>query len=267
MTHRLIPTNDIVTNTLIEGEAGSPTLVFANSLGTDLRLWDATLPLLPPGLRSIRYDMRGHGQTSAPPAPYHMGTLVGDLAALLDALDVKQAVIVGLSIGGIVAQGLAAERPDLVRAMVLADTGAKIGTPELWQTRIDAVRAGGLESIADNVMARWFSPRFRREHPKEVALWRARMVATPVEGYTGCSAAIAETDLWESTSRLRLPTLAICGAMDAATPPDLMRETAALIPGAAFRLVPGAGHLPCVEAPDIVAAMISAFLDSLPEGA
>ncbi|WP_370445229.1 3-oxoadipate enol-lactonase [Oceanibium sediminis] len=263
---QMIPTNDISTNALIDGPDDGQAVVFVNSLGTDLRVWDAVLPLLPGDLRILRYDMRGHGRSDAPPAPYHMGTLVADLAALLDTLKVRRAVVVGLSIGGIVAQGLAAERPDLVRALVLADTAAKIGTPELWQTRIDAVRKGGLEAIAGDVMARWFSPRFRRDQPEACALWQARLTDTPAEGYMGCCAAIAETDLMESTSRLRLPALVICGAMDGATPPDLVRETAALIPGADFRLIPGAGHLPCIEAPDLVATLIGGFLDTLPEG-
>jgi len=260
---RMIKTNDILTHVVESGPTDGLPLLFSNSLGTDLRIWDRVLPLLPPGLRIIRYDTRGHGLTDCPPAPYHMGALVADAAALLDALQVKDAVIVGLSVGGIIAQGLAAERPDLLRGIVLCDTAAKIGTAEMWQQRIDAVHAGGIEALADATMERWFSATFLRDRAAELAGWRNMLTRTPADGYTGCGAAIAETDLMDSTSRLRLPTLALGGSEDGATPPDLVRETADLIPGSRFHVVQGAGHLPCVEAPDIVATLITGFLDSL----
>ncbi|MEO1312771.1 MAG: 3-oxoadipate enol-lactonase [Pseudomonadota bacterium] len=258
----MLETQDILTHVQISGPPSGPVLVFANSLGTDLRVWDALMPFLPAGMRVIRYDMRGHGLSACPPAPYPMVELVGDLAAVLDALEVRSAVVVGLSIGGMVAQGLAAERPELVRAMVLMDTAAKIGTEALWEDHIAAVRAGGIASIADGILERWFSARFRAE---EVALtgWRHMLTRTPVEGYLGCSAAIAQTDLVESTARLRLPTLGICGSEDGSTPPDLVRETTDLIPDSRFALIRGAGHLPCVEAPAEVASHLLPFLDSL----
>ncbi|MEM6896629.1 MAG: alpha/beta fold hydrolase, partial [Pseudomonadota bacterium] len=137
-----------------DGEADGAPLVFANSLGTDLRLWDAVLPHLPPGLRIIRYDKRGHGLSDCPDAPYSMGALIGDVEALLDALEVRHCVFVGLSIGGLIAQGLATKRLDLVRAMVLSNTGAKIATRETWQDRIDAIRRFGMGSIGDATMKR-----------------------------------------------------------------------------------------------------------------
>ena len=120
--------------------AGAP-VVFANSLGTDLRLWDEVIPLLPAGLRLVRYDKRGHGLTDCPAGPYKMGILVSDAERLMDHLGLRDAMFVGLSIGGMIAQGLAVKRPDLVRAMVLSNTAAKIGTPEMWQQRIDGVRS------------------------------------------------------------------------------------------------------------------------------
>ena len=241
-----------------EGE-GAP-LLLANSLGTDFRVWDGMLPHLPAGLRVIRFDKRGHGLSGAPEAPYGMQQLVGDAAALLDHLGVKGAAVVGLSIGGIIAQGLAAERPDLVKAMVLMDTAAKIGTEEMWDARIDAIRANGIESLADAVLERWFGKKFRAEQPGAMAMWRAMLTRTTVEGYTGCCAAIRDTDLRDSTARLTLPTLAIGGDEDGSTPPDLVRETAGLILGARFELVRGAGHLPCVEMPELTGGLIADFL-------
>ena len=233
-------------------------LVFANSLGTDLRLWDSLLPLLPDGLRIIRYDKRGHGLTDAPPAPYRMGQLVTDAERLLDHLNIRGCVFVGLSIGGMIAQGLAVKRPDQIRAMVLSNTAARIGTAGMWQARIDGVRAGGIESLADAVMERWFSKAFRAK--PELALWRNMLLRQPAEGYMGCSAAIAGTDFYATTATLTLPTLAIAGSEDGATPPDLVRETAALVKGSTFHLIRGAGHLPCVENPADYAAALIRFL-------
>lgn len=242
------------------GPMAGPAVVFANSLGCDFRMWDEVLPYLSEELRIIRFDKRGHGLSTCPEGPYSMGELVGDAARLLDWLAVKDAVFVGLSIGGIIAQGLAAERPDLVSGVVLSNTAAKIGTPEIWQERIATVREGGIEAIADATMERWFARATRAERPDLVEAYRNMLTRTPLEGYLGCMAAIAETDLYESTARLGLPVLGIGGSEDGSTPPDLVRETTELVEGARFSLIRGAGHLPPVEKPEEYAALISAFL-------
>ncbi len=248
-----------------EGPEDAPVLVFSNSLGTDFRIWDPLIPLLPAGLRIVRYDKRGHGLSGLPPGDWSMADHVGDLAGLLDHLGVRDAVICGLSVGGIIAQGLAAERPDLVRALILCDTGAKIGEAGMWNDRIATVRGKGLEAMADGVMERWFTPAFRADAP-DFPIWRTMLSRTPAEGYAQTCAAIRDTDLQESTSRLRLPCLAVCGDQDGATPPDLVRETAALIPGSRFELIRGAGHIPCVEQPEVLAELISAFLGEIGHG-
>lgn len=253
---------DVTLHVAASEPADGLALVFSNSLGTDFRIWDQALALLPPGLRIVRYDKRGHGLSDLPPQPWGTGDHVADLAGVMDALGVKDAVVCGLSVGGIIAQGLAAERPDLVRALVLSDTGAKIGNPEMWNARIDAVTVDGLESIADAVLERWFTAPFRAEDPA-FPLWRNMLVRTPAGGYAGTCAAIRDTDLVESTSRLRLPCLAICGTEDGATPPDLVRETAALIPDSRFELVRKAGHLPCIEQPQVTADLITGFLSEI----
>jgi 3-oxoadipate enol-lactonase len=190
-----------------------------------------------------------------------MGMLVSDAEAVMEAACVRDAVFCGLSIGGMIAQGIAVKRPDLVAAMVLSNTAAKIGTPELWDTRIETVTAQGMEPLADGVMERWFGRDFL-EGP-DLATWRARFCETPPAGYAGCCAAIKGTDFYTPTSGLRLPTLAIAGSEDGATPPDLVRETADLIPGADFALIRRAGHLPCVEKPADYAALLTAFLKRL----
>lgn len=242
----------------IDGPSDGMPVVFANSLGTDFRLWDQIMPLLPQGLRILRFDKRGHGLSDLPAGPYSMGGLVHDVEQLMDALGFRDTVFVGLSIGGMIAQGLAAKRLDLVRAMVLSNTGAKIGTREMWQGRIDAVNAGGLEAVVDATMDRWFSKPFQQT--QEFHAWRNLFLRTPAEGWTGCGAAIAGTDFYSTTAALRLPTLGIAGSEDGSTPPDLVRETAELVPGAQFELIRGAGHLPCVEKPEKYAAILSDFL-------
>ncbi|MCA0995086.1 3-oxoadipate enol-lactonase [Alloyangia pacifica] len=241
-----------------EGPKDGRVLMLANSLGTDLRVWDALLPLLPEGLRVVRFDKRGHGLSDAPEAPYAMETLVADAEAVCTALDLMDITFVGLSIGGLIGQGLAAKRPDLIRALVLMDTAAKIGTPEMWQTRIDGIRANGVASLADAILERWFTPGFRESDP-QFALWKNMLERTPLEGYVGCCAAIAGADLTESTRALSLPVLAMAGAEDGSTPPELVRGTAELC-GAEFALIDGAGHIPCVEQPEETARLINDFL-------
>lgn len=241
-----------------DGDPSGAPIVFANALGTDFRLWDAVVPLLPPGLRILRYDMRGHGLSSCPPAPYSMGALVTDAERLLDHLGVRDCVFVGLSIGGMIAQGLAVKRLDLVRGMVLSNTAARIGTQAIWEDRIAAIRTGGIEALADAVMERWFSKPFRGTDA--LAGWRNMLTRQPLDGYAGCAAAIAGTDFYATTARLTLPTLAIAGSEDGSTPPDLVRETADLVKGSRFHLIRGAGHLPCVEKPGEYAGVLTRFL-------
>ncbi len=244
-----------------DGDPSGAPVVFANSLGTDLRLWDKVLPLLPQSLRYIRYDKRGHGLTDVTPAPYSMGTLVRDAERLLDHLQVKDCIFVGLSIGGMIAQGLAVKRLDLIRAMVLSNTAAKIGQPAMWQNRIRAVKKNGIASLADAVMERWFAKPFRETD--ELHAWRNMVCQQSVDGYAGCSAAISGTDFYTPTSGLRLPTLGIAGSDDGSTPPDLVRETVDLIPGSQFHLIRRAGHLPCVEQPEEYARVLTKFFNEV----
>lgn len=255
---QMIQFDDIAVHYRDEGTPEGQPVMFANSLGTDLRLWDKVVDLMPSGLRLIRYDKRGHGLTDAPTAPYTMGTLVGDAERLADHLELRNCVFVGLSVGGLIAQGLAVKRPDIVGRMVLSNTAAKIGTPSMWNDRIAAVNAGGVSAISDGIMERWFSKGFRAT--PECAGWKTALERVPPQGYAGVCAAISHSDFIATTSMLTLPTLAIAGSEDGATPPDLVRETAGLIAGARFELIRGAGHLPCVEAPDQYARLLLDFI-------
>lgn len=253
--------NGIVLHYRLSGPAKRPVLVFANSLGTDLRLWDGMMGAFERDFRVLRYDKRGHGLSEAPAAPYTIDDHVGDLAALLERLDIAQAIVCGISVGGMIAQGLAAARPELARGLVLCDTAVRIGTRELWDERIAAIRAGGIEALADAILERWLSPRFRAQYAVEAAGWRNMLVRTPVEGYIGTCAAIRDADLSEGVRRIRRPVLCIAGSEDGATPPELVRATADLIDGARFAQIDGAGHLPCIEEPAVLAAMMRSFLE------
>jgi len=241
------------------GPRGAPALVFANSLGTDFRIWDKVVARLGERFRIVTYDKRGHGLSDAPAAPYVLADHVGDLAGLLAHLEVTNATVCGLSVGGMIAQALAADHPGLVSRLILCDTAHKIGPPENWEKRMAAVREGGIEVLADTVMGLWFSAAFHAGRADELRGWRHMLVRTPVDGYVGTCAALRDADLTATSAKLDIPTLCLCGSDDGATTPDLVRSTADLIPGARFELIEGAGHLPCIEAPNAVAGLILAF--------
>jgi 3-oxoadipate enol-lactonase len=250
----------IVVHHAQDGPADAPPLVFVNSLGTDLRVWDGLLPGFARRFCCIRYDKRGHGLTDATAGPYAIEGLAEDLARLLDRRRVQAAVICGLSIGGMIAQALAAARPDLVRGLVLMDTAHRIGTDAMWNERIAAIRSGGIAGIADAILTRWFSPAFHRDRPAELAGWRNMLTRTPLEGYLACCAAIRDAELSEAARGISVPTLCMVGDQDGSTPPEVVGELARLVPGSRLVTIEGAGHLPCVEQPDATAAAISGFL-------
>lgn len=255
---RAVDANGVTLNVVESGDPNGAPVMFANSLGTDLRLWDALIPLLPDGLRLIRYDKRGHGLSGCPDGPYSLDDLVCDAQTLIETLDCGLVTFIGLSIGGMIGQALASRRPDLVRALVLSNTAAKMGDAASWNVRIAAISADGLPSIETAILDRWFGPQFRAN--PDAAIWGAMVSRTPQAGYLGCCAALADADLTETTRELHLPTLVIAGSHDEASPPDLVSATAALIHGSTFAVIKGAGHLPCVEDPVAYAAILNPFL-------
>lgn len=241
-----------------DGGGDGPVLVLANSLGTDLRLWDAFLPRLPPGLRVLRFDKRGHGLSDGG-GPASIEDLAGDVAALIEqTVPGERVAFCGVSIGGLIGQALALARPDLLRALVLSNTAARVGTAESWSSRIAQVEGPGLSAIADGIMERWFAPPFRAT--PELALWRNMLLRTPPEGYVACCHALADADLTGAVGRIGLPVLMVAGSEDGATAPEAVRATAERIPGARFEIIEGAGHLPMVEAPGKFAAVVLPFL-------
>ena len=237
-----------------------PVIVFSNSIGTDFRIWDGVVDRLAGDFAIVLYDKRGHGLSELGTPPYAIADHVADLAGLLDHLAIRGAVVCGLSVGGLVAQGLCVERPDLVQAMVLCDTAVRIGSDEMWNQRIDAVTRSGLASIADAVLERWFTEHLRAGGNPELTGYRNMLVRTPAEGYIGTCVAIRDADFTAQARVIAKPVLCVVGDQDAATPPSLVAETAGLIPDAGYLVIPDAGHLPCIEQPEFTAAAIRDFI-------
>lgn len=246
------------------GPKNGPVLMFANSLGTDLRVWDPILPFLPAEWRIVRWDKRGHGLSDCSADPWSIDDLAKDAAEIAEALGVTKMVFVGLSIGGLIGQALAHARPDLVHGLVLMDTAAKIGDAALWKARIGAVEAEGIAAIAEPILDRWFAPEFR-EDPARLTPFRRMLITTPARGYIGCCAAIAAADYRATTAGLSVPGLALVGEFDGSTPPALVAETAALF-DAPCVVIDKAGHLPCVEQPEVTASHILRFLKGKYDG-
>jgi 3-oxoadipate enol-lactonase len=250
--------NGITLHYRVEG-AGTP-LVFLNSLGTDLRLWDSITPVFASRFRVIRYDKRGHGLSDCPPVPYTIRDHTEDLEGLLDALRISSAILVGISVGGMIALDFARLYPRRVKALVLCSTAPKIGKPEGWNARITAVQAGGMASIADAVLTRWFTPTFVETHLAVYRGFRNMLMRTDADGYIGTCAALRDTDLTESVRAVQTDTLVMCGAQDPTTTPERGLGLASLLPKARYVEFANAAHLPCVEQPERFTDTVMQFL-------
>jgi 3-oxoadipate enol-lactonase len=248
---------------LIGAPAGRPVVVFANALGTDFRIWRDVVVRLAGDFAVVLYDMRGHGLSETGRTPFTMEDHVGDLAGLLDLLGVRQTIVCGLSVGGLVAQGLYASRPDLVRALVLCDTAHRIGTAESWNARIAAVEENGIEAVADGILERWFTPSFRAPANAAFSGYRTMLVRQPAAGYAATCAAIRDADYTEAAKKIAVPAICIVGDQDGSTPPELVLSAARLIPGCRYEVIEGAGHIPCVEQPQALTAVIRDFAAGL----
>lgn len=259
-------TNGLVLHYRVHGPVGAPVLVLANSLGTDARIWDAVIDQLGGRYRIVSYDKRGHGLSSAPGGDYRLDDLVEDLRGLIEYLGIGRFALAGVSVGGLIAQRYALLWPGQLAALVLCDTAARIGDDALWAQRIGSVRADGLGAIADAVMARWFTDSFRAEHPDELAGWQAMFERMPVNGYVGTCAALRDADLRDAIGGIDVPTLVVVGDQDRSTPPDLVRGTAAAIAGARFAVIANAGHIPSIEQPQALAALVAGFLSEVGHG-
>ncbi len=249
----------------VDGEASKPPLLLLNSIGTDMGAWEPALPYLLTGFRTVRFDARGHGASDATPGDYSLELLAQDAGAVLDAAGVDRAVVCGVSLGGMVAMTLALQAPGRVKALVAACSSPRMD-PETWSARIAAVRSGGMASVADAALARFFSTSFTTNHPEVTGGVRAGLVAASVEGYAGSAAAIRDMDLRGRLGEIAAPTLVIAGEQDVSTPfPEHGRLISEGIPGAKVVLL-GAGHLAQLEAPAAFAAAVLQFTQALDRG-
>ncbi|MDB5505536.1 MAG: pcaD [Devosia sp.] len=239
-----------------EGPSDALAIVFVNSLGTDLRIWDGVVERLRDEFRIITYDKRGHGLSAVPPAPYRLDELSADLLDLADHLGLDRFVLVGVSVGGMVALRLAIDYPKRLIAVIACDTAAKIGDDVAWNARIDAVRPFGMDAIADAVLLRWFPQSIRAGRDTEISGWRNLLLRTPVEGYAGTCAALRDADLSHELGGIAVPVLVVVGREDASTPVELVRATAERIPNARFEIIDRAGHIPSIDQPEALARLI-----------
>ncbi|RZA19570.1 MAG: 3-oxoadipate enol-lactonase [Lysobacteraceae bacterium] len=242
----------------IDGDAG-PWLLFCNSLGTDLHMWDAQVPALAERFRVLRYDRRGHGRSSTPPPPYSLADLGGDALALLDALGIQRAHFCGLSIGGLVGQWLGMHAGVRFGKIVVCATAAKIGSVESWNARIEQVQAHGMATLASATAERWFTPSFNTDHADAVARTLASFVAVSVDGYTGCCAALAGADLRGEMARVAVPLLAISGDDDPVCPPHDLQAIADGVADGRHLVLPGR-HIMNIESATAFNAALLEFL-------
>jgi len=246
---------------VIEGADGAPVLAFSNSLGTNYSMWDPQAQEFRKKFRILRYDTRGHGESAVLPGPYSIEQLGNDFLGLLDELHLGPVHFCGLSMGGMIGMWLGIHAPSRLKKLVLSNTGAKIGTSEIWKSRIETVQKSGMKSIATGVMERWFTPAFRAKVPGTVAQIQKTLEETDPEGYTACCAAVRDYDCREQLEEISAQTLVITGAHDPATPPADGRFLAAHIRGAKYTEL-DAAHLSNMEDGARFTGELAAFLSS-----
>jgi 3-oxoadipate enol-lactonase len=238
----------------------APWLVLSNSLGSDVGMWVPQMQKFAERFRVLRYDTRGHGRSEAPQGPYTIEQLTGDVIGLMDHLDIERAHFLGLSMGGLTGVGLGARYGNRFERIVLSNTAAKIGSPEVWVPRAAKAREEGLAGMADTVLERWLTPATVARAPLAHAMLRDTLVHTDREGYAASCEAINVTDLRVEARSIRRPVLVIAGARDRSTPPELGRELADSIPGARFVEFADASHLANIEVAEQYTATVLDFL-------
>ena len=249
----------------VQGAGLGVPVVMSHALGLDLHTWDGFAQQLAGAHPVLRYDHRGHGGSAVPPGPYSMDDLVDDAARLIREWGRGPVVWVGLSMGGMVGQGLAIRHPDLLGGLVLANTSAQYpdAAKALWAQRIVAVETGGLAAIADMVIERYFSAAFRESQADVVAACRRVLLRTDTAGYAACCHAVGSVDWLARLPQVRCPTLVIAGGKDVGAPVAMSQAIAERIAGAELIVLPEASHLSVLEEPDAFATHVQRFLERI----
>jgi 3-oxoadipate enol-lactonase len=256
-----VKANGITINYEVDGADGAPWLVLSNSLATNVHMWDDQAADLKRSFRVLRYDQRGHGGTDAPAGRYSFDLLIADVLALFDALSIKRAHFGGLSMGGATALGLALRHPDRIDRAIICDSGCA-STPassQQWEERIVVAQKEGMGGLVDSTMARWFPPEILKANPPHLDKVRAMIRSTPVDGFIGCAAALADHDFRSAVSTVTRPLLFIVGEKDGPQP-VAMRDMHQKVPGSGYVELPGAGHISNMDQPAKFTAAIAKFL-------
>ena len=230
----------------VDGREGAPNLVLLHAIGTSMQMWAPQVPVLARDHRVISIDLRGHGRSPVPPAPYSMRELAGDVVAFLDRLEIERASICGLSLGAMVGVTIAAMAPDRVDRLIAASVVAVPASAAGWRERAQRVLAGGSAAVSDLVVERWG---YQGRAPAIAEFVREMLAATPPEGYAGCCEAIAGMDLRPDLPLVTAPALLLAGSADPSAPASVAREMATAMPDARVTVIDGAAHLLNVEAP------------------
>ena len=255
-----IKANGISINYQVDGPEGAPWLVLSNSLATNLTMWDDQARELGRGFRVLRYDQRGHGATEAPAGRYPFDLLIADALALMDALAIRKAHFAGLSMGGATALGLAQKHPDRLDRIIVCDSPCQ-STPtssQQWEERIAVAQKQGMEALVEPTIARWFPPDVIKANPPYVDKVRQMIRSTPVNGFIGCAAALADHNYATAVATVTRPVLFLVGEKDAAAPP--MRKLNEMLPGSRYVELAGAGHISNLDQPDAFTRAVKDFL-------
>jgi 3-oxoadipate enol-lactonase len=252
--------NNISIHYQLEGDKDAPVLMLCNSLGTTLDMWEPQMATLLTQFQVLRYDVRGHGQSEVPPGPYDIAQLGQDAIALLDHLGLSRVDFCGLSMGGMTGMWLGTHHPHRIQRLVLCNTAAKLGTPELWNARLDLLHKDGMAGMTTSILGRWLTQGFQERAPDVVERVRGMLLGTTPAGYEANVIAIRDMDQRQDIGRIDLPTLVISGTHDGSTPPELGREIHALIAGSRYVEL-DAAHLSNWEQPGAFSAALMDFLN------
>ncbi len=258
----IVEANGIKINYEFSGKEPAPVVVLSHSLACSQVMWWPQLELLEAHFRVLRYDTRGHGNSDAPQGAYTLNQLVDDAVGMLDALEIKRVHWVGLSMGGMIAQGLALNHPGRLNTLVLADTAAIIPAEAqpVWQERIDAASSGGMQAVAESTLERWFTPSYLKQNSPGIDRIRQQILATPLAGYIGCSEAIRRLNYLEQLNTVQINTLIMVGADDPGTPVAASEAMHAQIKNSKLVVIPQAAHLSNIEQADTFNEELMVFL-------